>query len=280
MTHPARPLRLFAHRFAPLALTLVTALCALTAGAAHAQAILPGTVSLRERIVLPPDAVLDVALEDVTSPDEPPHVLGRAHVEPAGRLPIRFGVGYAPARIDPRHSYALRAAIKQGDTLMFVTDIAYPIKAEALAQGEPSRADLLLRRSTDPVADEAAAPDDAPLIDTVWRLKKLAGTPVKPNPGQPGPHLVLHAPTDAGLARVSGSDGCNRFSGSYHQDGTHLSFGPTVGTKKACPAGGQQAQAYRQVLSRVAQWHVDGNQLDLQDAAGQELARFEMRVAP
>lgn len=276
MTHTARTSR----RLTLATLTALTALFALMAGAARAQAILPGTVSVRERIELPPDAVLDVALEDVTSPDEPPHVLGRAHVEPAGRLPIRFGVGYAPARIDPRHSYALRAAIKQGDTLMFVTDIAYPVKADALAQGEPSRADLLLRRSTDPVADEAAAPDDAALIDTVWRLKKLAGAPVRMAPGQTVPQLVLHAPTDAGVARLSGSDGCNRISGSYHQDGTQLSFSAIAGTKMACPAGERQARAFRQALSRVAQWRVDGNQLDLKDASGKELARLEMHVAP
>ena len=34
--------------------------------------------------------------------------------------------------------------------------------------------------------------------------------------------------------RVSGSDGCNRFSGSYETDGSSLTFGPLAGTQMAC----------------------------------------------
>lgn len=36
--------------------------------------------------------------------------------------------------------------------------------------------------------------------------------------------------------RVSGHSGCNRFMGSYAQDGTALTFGALAGTKMACEA--------------------------------------------
>ncbi len=41
-------------------------------------------------------------------------------------------------------------------------------------------------------------------------------------------------PGDQGTSRVSGSSGCNRFSGRWQQDGTTITLGPLAGTRIAC----------------------------------------------
>ena len=40
---------------------------------------------------------------------------------------------------------------------------------------------------------------------------------------------------DQGTSQVSGSAGCNRFAGSWKQDGTTLKLGPFAATRMACP---------------------------------------------
>src|SRR5262245_17902155 len=51
---------------------------------------LKGTVAFRERVALPPDAVLEVVLEDVTKTGAPSEVIGRALFEGPGNPPIAF----------------------------------------------------------------------------------------------------------------------------------------------------------------------------------------------
>lgn len=143
MHAPSRDLMRF------MRLTVLAGAALAGAVAAHAQAILPGTASYLERQALPPDAVLDVSLEDVTRADAPATVVSTAHVEPTGQPPIRFGIGYAPEQIDASHRYAVRASIKRGNQLLFVTDTPHPVPAAALAQGEPGRIDVLLRNARD-----------------------------------------------------------------------------------------------------------------------------------
>jgi len=41
-------------------------------------------------------------------------------------------------------------------------------------------------------------------------------------------------PGDQGTSRVSGLSGCNRFSGTWAQTGTSVSFGPLASTRMAC----------------------------------------------
>jgi putative lipoprotein len=257
----------------------LAALTAAAAFAAQAQAILPGTASYLERIALPPNAALDVSLEDISLADAPAVVIGTAHVAPAGNPPIRFGIGYDPEKILANHRYAVRATIKLGDKLLFTTDTLHPVSAGSLAQGEPSRVDVLLRSATSkPAAAAASAPvPDAPLINTYWKLTELGGQPVKVEPNQREPHFVLHASSAQGK-RIAGSDGCNRFTGGYLLDGSKLSLDKPASTMMACLQGAEQAQAYLKALSQVAGWHVSGNLLDLQDADGKVLARFEMRL--
>jgi copper homeostasis protein (lipoprotein) len=111
----------------------------------------------------------------------------------------------------------------------------------------------------------------AALLDTYWKLVQLRGRPVDAAERQREAHLVLHTAQQ----RLAGSGGCNRLTGSYTLDGQRLSFGPTAATRMACAQGMAQEQAFLDVLAASARWRIDGQRLELLDAQGASLARFE-----
>jgi heat shock protein HslJ len=76
---------------------------------------------------------------------------------------------------------------------------------------------------------------------------------------------------------VAGYGGCNRLGGSYMLEGSSLRFGPLAGTMMACANGMDAEKAYLEALARVAGWRIRGVHLELLDAGGAVLARFESR---
>jgi heat shock protein HslJ len=126
--------------------------------------------------------------------------------------------------------------------------------------------------SSDSGAATAAA-DALPLEDTSWGL-------VSYSDGDGG---TVEVPDEvAATARfvdgsVSGSGGCNRFSGPYLLDGDELSIGPVASTMMAC--GGPQAdveQAYFLALDATASYRTDASSLTLLDEAGQAVLTFDV----
>ncbi len=69
---------------------------------------------------------------------------------------------------------------------------------------------------------------------------------------------------------VSGSTGCNSYSGTYKVDGSALTFGPLASTKMACSSAdvGAQEASYLAALARVATFAFSGDHLQLRDATG------------
>ena len=109
-------------------------------GVASAQ--VTGTVTYRERIALPPDAVVKVQLVDVSRADAPAIVLGEQLIDTAGRqVPFRFAIAYDPARIDERMSYAVQARIESGGRLLFISDQRHAV----ITRGAPGHVDLVLK---------------------------------------------------------------------------------------------------------------------------------------
>ncbi|MFN4358099.1 META domain-containing protein [Sphingopyxis alaskensis] len=76
-------------------------------------------------------------------------------------------------------------------------------------------------------------PPDA-LAGTSWTFVSIAGAPVAPD-----------RPTSLAFTddRLSGSAGCNRFSGSYRVADDMLSAGPLMATKMACPGAGMAQES-------------------------------------
>jgi putative lipoprotein len=85
-----------------------------------------GAATYRERMALPPNAVFEATLEDVSKADAKAEVIGQARIERPGNPPIRFEITYDPSRIVSNHRYAVRARILVGDKLFFTTEPALP----------------------------------------------------------------------------------------------------------------------------------------------------------
>jgi heat shock protein HslJ len=118
------------------------------------------------------------------------------------------------------------------------------------------------------------SPAPAPLESTHWKLTELEGRPVLPTlrqPEQAEPHLILNPVGH----HASGSGGCNRFSGTYQLKGDRLSLGSMNATLMACPEGMETEHAFLNGLGRVSRWMIAGQRLELLDAAGKVIARFE-----
>lgn len=97
------------------------AACGGGGGSAALGGTIEGSVSFRERILLPPGAVVEVQLEDISRADAPAAVLETVSLPAQPGPPYPFTLTYDPARIDARLRYALRATISVDDRLLFTT---------------------------------------------------------------------------------------------------------------------------------------------------------------
>ena len=88
---------------------------------------LQGTAMYRERIALPPDALFEAELQDISRADAPAVVLGRSKSDPAGQPPFRFEIAYDDAAVQPGHRYTVRATVRHQGRLLFATDRMYPV---------------------------------------------------------------------------------------------------------------------------------------------------------
>ena len=438
---------------------------------------LEGTATYRERIALPPDAVFEAELQDVSRADAPATVLGRAAIGPAGQPPFRFEITYDDAAVQPRRRYVVRASVRHQGRLLFTTDRAYPVlgggpdaplrlvlvsastgrrpalgtrsgagkidlpasyegelpgasggfvtwhldllplgryqlrttykdkpepnrsddigrwrrepdtgrlvlrggretpvafmpdddgrtlrKADAVGRPDASSHDHQLQRLPQPalieprltltgmftyMADaavitlcadggrlpvvmeadykaleaaylkerqqpgqallvsldaliaprpsaEASRPPrlslvverfisiwprescgkpqvDSPLRGTYWKLVRLSEAPVWVAEKQREPHVIF---ANYEL-RMSGSGGCNRLTGSFELDGDKLRLRGMAGTMMACPVGMELEQRFLQAIEKVERYRITGSHLEMLDATGAAIARFE-----
>lgn len=86
---------------------------------AAATATVTGTVFYRERIMLPPEALLTVRLSDVSRADAAAMLIAEQKITPV-RVPAAFSLAYDPASIDPTHTYVVQARIEQDGKLLFL----------------------------------------------------------------------------------------------------------------------------------------------------------------
>jgi putative lipoprotein len=98
-------------------------------GSSSNESAVTGTVTYRQRIALPPDAVVTVSIEDVSLADAPAEVIGKQVIETKGsQVPIPFDVPYDPGKIEANHTYSLRARIEDGNAkLLFINDTSVPV---------------------------------------------------------------------------------------------------------------------------------------------------------
>lgn len=125
-----------------LPLAAVMAACWTMPGAAAETTPVEVSVAYRERILLPPGHVLTVRVEDVSLADAPARTLAETTQALEGRGPPYAATLAVPTgQIDPRHTYAVRAEIRDPEgALRFTTDTRHSV----LTQGAPNRVELML----------------------------------------------------------------------------------------------------------------------------------------
>lgn len=250
----------------PTGVVLASFLVVLAMTPSLGQALLEiqGTATYQERMTLPPDAVFEVTLEDVSRVDAAGEVIGQARIEQPGSPPFRFSIRYDPAQVEPNHIYVVRGRIIEGDRVAFVTDQRYQV----LTQGHGSEIGMMtMKRVRTQAQTETAA---VPLRETYWRVDEITGRPISAAEQQREAYLIFSVQS----ARVSGSGGCNRLSGSYEASGASLRFGGIASTRMACARGMEVESSFLQALEQVRRWKISGRELELTDGEGRLMLRF------
>lgn len=100
-----------------------------------------GTVSYLQRIALPPNAVMQVQLLDVSGANAPAIVIAEEKIMLSKRqAPVPFTLSFDPAKIDAKHAYSVMAKITVNGKLWFESDQAYPV----LTRGNPAQVKMIL----------------------------------------------------------------------------------------------------------------------------------------
>lgn len=211
-----------------------------------------GTVFYRERIMLPPEAVVEVQLQDISQPDALASTLSAVTLVPESGPPFPFVLEYDPDLIDPASLYSIRATISRNGQLLFnSTEFIEPFTGSAL--------EILVQR----VPGSNIGPAQS-LAGPTWTLVSLNGEPAAT--GAQGESVNLLFSAEDG--RAAGFSGCNRYSGSYEtggqtETGVALKFGPMASTLMACEEGADLERAYLQALGSVTGYRIDSDKLVL-----------------
>jgi uncharacterized lipoprotein YbaY len=112
-----------------------------------------GTATYRERITLPPNAMFEATLEDVSRADAPSTVLATSRIYPADELPpYRYSLSAARSDLPATARVVVRARITVEGRLWFTTTQAYPVELGRVGR---QTIDVLLRA---PETRPSAAP--------------------------------------------------------------------------------------------------------------------------
>jgi uncharacterized lipoprotein YbaY len=117
------------------------------------RVIVVGTATYRERITLPPNAMFEATLEDVSRADAPSTVLATSRIYPADELPpYRYELSAARSGLPATARVVVRARITVEGRLWFTTTQAYPVEVGRVGR---QTIDVLLRA---PETRPSAAP--------------------------------------------------------------------------------------------------------------------------
>ena len=233
-----------------------------------APAAVVGTVTYRHRVALPPDAVVEVRLQDTSRADAAARTVGQATIATSGaQVPIPFRIEFDPAAIDPSHSYSVRATITAGGMLLFSSARMYPVLTRGA--GSDVAIEVYMIMPADAPAGAGAKPA-ASLENTFWKLVTIGDTPAIALPAAREASFTLHP----GDHRLSGSGGCNRLLGKYELGADTLKLVPAGTTMMACTEElMHQESDFVSALKMTTGYKVAGDMLELRNG-DRVLARF------
>lgn len=156
-------------------------------GASPHVAQVEGTATYRERMALPPGAIFEAFLEDVSIAGARSTEVARTTIRGPSQPPIRFSIPYDPARIDSRRRYAVRARILFDERAQFKSE-GEPV----LTQGAGRSVELLLHRAGSGVGEVTSAPIPSGEDHSQRQVQPVP--PVTPIPAPPSPESTAVPP--------------------------------------------------------------------------------------
>ncbi|UVC14034.1 YbaY family lipoprotein [Mesorhizobium onobrychidis] len=236
---------------------LVVGILVVPALSVAAEKTLKGEVIYRERIALPPNAVLSVQLADVSLTDAPAAVIGEHKVAPAGQVPIKFEISFDPQVIRPDTTYALQARITVDDRLLFTSGMSHQV--DPLSDAPQT---IMLKMVT-----SSEQPPTAPVFGQSWLVEYIDGIGVIAEP------QATFRIDEAGKA--GGSGPCNVYFATAKVDGSTIAIGDIGSTFKACASEIMaEEKALFEALAKAASYHVDAGKLIIVDKDDRVILRF------
>lgn len=225
-------------------------------------ATITGTATHRERIAIPPGALLEIELLDIARQGAPAERIATATIPVERQAPIPFTLPYDPARITPMGRYAVRAVLRMPDgRVMFRTTQVHPV----LSGGAGNQVELLLRADR---ARQTRAPAPDGLGGPTWIAEDIGGRGVLDR----AQSSIAFGPE----GRAAGRAGCNRFTGRYVVNHTALRIGPLATTRMACvpEALADQERRFLAALDQVRAWKIERGLLVLTNEGEAPVLRF------
>lgn len=225
---------------------------------AAAEQVLHGEVLYRERIALPPNAVLSVQLADVSLADAPAAIVGEQKIDPAGQVPIKFEIKFDPSVIRTSMTYALQARITVDDKLWFITDTRHEVDPLTTQMQT-----VMVKK-----VSQADEPEISTMFDRDWLAEKVAG--VDPLPEQRATFRIDQS------GGITGKGFCNGYFATAKIDGSNLTIGQAGATQMACAPDQMAADAALfDAFGKAASFQIDKDGLVIADENGNELLRFK-----
>lgn len=240
------------------------------------DARITGSAFSRTRIYIPPDAVFEAALMDVSNENEPPVALARQRIDPAGQAPFDLNIPFESSQLKRNGKYVVQAQVSLYSQLLFYTPGAHPVLPDPAFY----RTDVILEPYPQTHATARAA---IAFTQTHWRLVSLGEEPttaVSEPDKSAAPAFILFHPSRGGLPEgvaqgdFSGSGGCNRFLGSYEIQGGRLSLKLNTTSIRLCLEGGSDEPAFLSALLQATGYMQRGRELVMRDKDGKPFLRF------
>ncbi|WP_179988897.1 MULTISPECIES: META domain-containing protein [unclassified Acinetobacter] len=125
-------------------------------------------------------------------------------------------------------------------------------------------------------ASQISAINQANLVQRTWTATQLGNSMLNTAANRQNlPYLNF----DAATQTVTGSDSCNRLSGSYVAGRDTLQLGQLATTRMACLNNNNLDQKFHEALNKVTHYQVYGKTLKLLDRHGNLLIQFETPTA-
>lgn len=222
-----------------------------------------------DRRMLPPGAVLNVTLEDVSLADAPSVTLSTESMDIAGAPPYPVTLNYDVNKVKANHRYSVRATVKVDNKLIMTSTSAMdPFAADA-------KQPLAVKLDRVAPAQNAAPKANQPsLAGPQWQLVTLSGQAVQPGAGGNSAFIQF----DATTKNASGFSGCNNFHSALEsQTATTLTLGQAASTRKMCMDGMELEQAFLAALPEFSTYSINNNILSIKDNNGNVIATFKIK---